>query len=181
MPSRRQPPGSRNRPPRVDFLSSNDGAGRSPHCRRRCSVATTTPRRRWSSLHEGANHMSLYLQSNTSALIAENYFNMSNSAIQSSFTKLSSGYRINSAADDAAGLGIAKSMNAQVQSYTVASQNANDAVSMVQTADGSADQVESLLTRMRELAVEAQNGTMNTNDISNLNTEFQQDLSEIDR
>ena len=64
--------------------------------------------------------MALYLQTNNSALIAQNYFNMSNSAIQSSFTKLSSGYRINSAADDAAGLGISKSMNAQVQSYTIA-------------------------------------------------------------
>jgi flagellin len=125
--------------------------------------------------------MALYLQSNSSALIAENYFNMSNSAIQQSFTQLSSGYRINSAADDAAGLGIATSMNAQVQSYTVASQNANDAVSMVQTADGSAAQVDTLLTRMRELAVEAQNGTMSTNDVANLNTEFSQDLSEIDR
>jgi len=125
--------------------------------------------------------MALYLQTNNSALIAQNYFNMSNSAIQSSFTKLSSGYRINSAADDAEGLGISKSMNAQVQSYTIASQNANDAVSMVQTADGSADQIDSLLTRMRQLAVEAQNGTMSSGDITNLNTEFQQDLSEIDR
>jgi flagellin len=125
--------------------------------------------------------MALYLQSNTSALVAQNYFNQSQMAIQSSFTKLSSGYRINSAADDAAGLGIAKSINAQVQSYGVASQNANDAVSMVQTADGSADQIDSLLTRMRELAVEAQNGTMSTNDVTNLGTEFGQDLSEIDR
>ena len=125
--------------------------------------------------------MALYLQSNTSALVAQNYFNQSQMAIQSSFTKLSSGYRINSAADDAAGLGIAKSLNAQVQSYGVASQNANDAVSMVQTADGSADQIDSLLTRMRELAVEAQNGTMSSNDVTNLGTEFGQDLSEIDR
>src|SRR5580692_2946314 len=106
---------------------------------------------------------------------------MSTDSIQASFTKLSTGYRINSAADDAAGLGIAKSMNAQVQSYTVASQNANDAVSMVQTADGSAEQVNGLLTRMRELAVEAQNGTMSSGDVANLNTEFQADLSEIGR
>src|SRR5580700_2136049 len=125
--------------------------------------------------------MALYLQTNNSALVAQNYFNMSTDSIQSSFTKLSSGYRINSAADDAAGLGISKSMNAQVQSYTIASQNANDAVSMCQTADGSADQIDSLLTRMRELAVEAQNGTMSTNDVTSLNTEYQQDLSEIDR
>jgi flagellin len=125
--------------------------------------------------------MALYLQTNTAALTAESYFNQSQSAINSSFTQLSSGYRINSAADDAAGLGIAKSMNAQVQSYAIASQNANDAVSMVQTADGSADQIDGLLTRMRALAVESQNGTMSSNDVTNLNTEFQQDLSEIDR
>jgi flagellin len=121
------------------------------------------------------------LQTNVSSLVAENGFNQSTSQIQASFEKLSTGYRINSAADDAAGLGIAKSMNAQVQSYAVASQNANDAVSMVQTADGSAEQINGLLTRMRELAVEAQNGTMSSGDVSNLNTEFQADLSEIGR
>jgi flagellin len=125
--------------------------------------------------------MALYLQTNVQSMIAENYFNQSNTAIQNSFTQLSSGYRINSAADDAAGLGIAKNLNAQVQSYTIASQNTNDAISMVQTADGSADQIDNLLTRMRQLAVEAQNGTMSSNDQSNLNTEYQQDLSEIDR
>jgi flagellin len=125
--------------------------------------------------------MAIYLQTNVSSLIAENGFNMSTSAINSSFEKLSTGYRINSAADDAAGLGIAMNMNAQVQSYTVASQNTNDAISMVQTADGSAEQTDGLLTRMRELAVEAQNGTMSTGDVANLNTEFQADLSEIDR
>jgi flagellin len=125
--------------------------------------------------------MSLYIQTNISALQAEENFNETQTQMQASFTKLSSGYRINSAADDAAGLGIAKSMNAQVQSYAVAAQNANNAVSMVQTADSAADQIDSLLTRMRQLAVEAQNGTMNSTDVSNLDTEFQQDMSEIDR
>src|ERR1700685_4269028 len=125
--------------------------------------------------------MSVDLITNVSSLVAESNLNDTQMSVQSSFQKLSSGLRINSAADDAAGLGIAKSMNAQVQSYAVAAQNANDAVSMVQTADGSADQIDSLLTRMRELAVEAQNGTMSSNDVSNLNTEYQQDLSEIDR
>jgi flagellin len=125
--------------------------------------------------------MPIYLQTNTSALVAEENLSNTQNAVQGSFTKLSSGYRINSAADDAAGLGIAKSMNAQIQSYGVAVQNANDAVSMCQTADGSADQIDSLLTRMRELAVEAQNGTMSSNDVTSLNTEFQQDLQEIDR
>jgi flagellin len=125
--------------------------------------------------------MPLDLQTNIAALQAQGSFNKTQNAISSSFAKLSSGLRINNAADDAAGLGIAKSMNAQVQSYTVAQQNAADATSMVQTADGSSDQIDSLLTRMRQLAVEAQNGTMSTSDVNNLQTEFAQDLSEIDR
>lgn len=123
----------------------------------------------------------LDLKTNLASLGAETNLNRTQNSVQASFTKLSSGYRINSAADDAAGLGIAKSMNAQVQSYIVAQQNAADAVSMVQTADGSADQIGALITRMRELAVEAQNGTMAPNDIANLNLEFTQNLSEIDR
>lgn len=121
------------------------------------------------------------LQTNVAALEAETNFGRTQNSVESSFQKLASGYRINTAADDAAGLGIAKSMNAQVQSYTVAQQNAADAVSMVQTADGSADQINSLVTRMRVLAVEAGNGTMSANDVNNLNVEFQQDLSEVDR
>ncbi len=125
--------------------------------------------------------MAIFLQTNVNSLVAEQNFSMTQSKLQGSFAKLSSGYRINSAADDAAGLGIAKSMNAQVQSYAVAERNANDAISMTQTADGAADQVHGLLTRMRELTVEASNGAMSAADVSNLNTEYQGDLSEIDR
>lgn len=125
--------------------------------------------------------MALYLQTNVSSMMSQQTFSANQASIQSSFTKLSSGYRINSAADDAAGIGIAKNFNAQVQSYSMATQNTNDAISMVQTADSSANQIDSLLTRMRQLAVEAQNGTMSANDLTNLNTEYQQDLSEIDR
>ncbi len=123
----------------------------------------------------------LDLQMNIAALQAEGHLSNTTASVQSSFQKLSSGLRITTAADDAAGLGIAKSMNAQVQSYAVAQQNAADAVNMVQTADGAADQIDSLLTRMRVLAVEAQNGTMSPNDVVNLNDEFTQDLQEIDR
>ncbi len=95
--------------------------------------------------------------------------------------QLSSGYRINSAADDAAGLGISMSMNAQVASYTVAQRNANDAVSMSQTADGAAAQVSNILTRLRQLAVQSSNGDLSAGDRTNLNTEFQAQLSEVDR
>jgi flagellin len=123
----------------------------------------------------------LDLRTNVAALSAESHLNVTQTSVQLSFQKLSSGMRINSAADDAAGLGIAKSMNAQVESYTVAQQNAADAINMVQTGDSSADQIGSLVTRMRVLAVESQNGTMSANDQTNLNTEFQQDMQEIDR
>ncbi len=95
--------------------------------------------------------------------------------------QLSSGYRINSAADDAAGLGISMSMNAQVASYGVAQRNANDAVSMSQTADGAAAQVSNILTRLRQLAVQSSNGDLSAGDRTNLNTEFTAQLSEIDR
>jgi flagellin len=125
--------------------------------------------------------MSIYLQTNVSSLVAEGNFNMNQASLQNSFTQLSSGYRINSAADDAGMLGVSKVLNSQVQSYTVAARNTADASSMVQTADGSAGQISDLLTRMRALAVEAQNGTMSTNDVANLGTEFTADLNEIDR
>jgi flagellin len=125
--------------------------------------------------------MSIYLQTNVSSLIASMNFNKSQAQLHSSFEKLSSGYRINSAADDAGSLGVAKVLNNQVQSYSIAARNTSDAVSMVQTADGSAAQLSDLLTRMRQLAVEAQNGTMSANDVANMGTEFTADLSEIDR
>jgi len=125
--------------------------------------------------------MSIYLQTNTASLVSEQNLQLTTQSENSTFTQLSSGYRINSAADDAASLGIAKKMNAQIQSFTTASQNTSDAVSMVQTADGGADQVDTLLTRMRQLAVEATNGTMSSDDISNINSEYQDDLSEINR
>lgn len=125
--------------------------------------------------------MSIYLQTNTASLVSEQNLQLTTQAESASFTKLSSGYRINSAADDAASLGIAKKMNAQIESFSTASQNTSDSISMVQTADGGADQITSLLTRMRQLAVEATNGTMSSDDISNINSEYQDDLSEINR
>jgi flagellin len=101
--------------------------------------------------------------------------------LQTSFARLSSGYRINSAADDAAGLGISDSMTAQIRSYTVAQRNANDGISMAQTADGAASQVTDMLQRMRELAVQSSNGDLQAGDRSNIDTEYQSLSSEIDR
>lgn len=125
--------------------------------------------------------MSLFIQTNTASMVAQNSLSRTSNALAQTFARLSSGYRINSAADDAAGLGIAKSMDAQITSYGQAEQNANDAISMAQTADGAADQVSNMLTRMRQLAVESSNGDLSTNDRANLDTEFQSITSEIDR
>jgi flagellin len=124
--------------------------------------------------------MSLFIQTNVASMVAQNNFSNTQAQLASSFQKLSSGYRINSAADDAAGLGIASSMKAQVQSYTYAMQNANDGISMAQTADGAAAQIGDLLTKMRGLAVQGSNGSLSTSDSTNLNSQFQSSLAQID-
>jgi flagellin len=114
-------------------------------------------------------------------MIAQSNLGKTQQAMQTSFSRLSSGYRINSASDDAAGLGISESMNAQVRSYGVAERNSNDGISMVQTADGASSQIGGILTRMRELSVQSMNGSLQSSDRSNLDTEFQSLLSEVDR
>jgi flagellin len=123
--------------------------------------------------------MSLFVQSNIASMQAQNAFATNELALNKTYQQLSTGYKINNAGDDAAGLGIATRMQAQVDSYTEASSNANNALSMTQTADGGAEQVSNILDRLRQLAVEGANGTMSTSDSSNLDTEFQAQLSEI--
>ncbi len=125
--------------------------------------------------------MALVVQTNVASMFAQSQLGKTQGNLAMNFAKLSSGLRINNAADDAAGLGIAKSMNAQVRSMAVSERNTNDGISMVQTADGAADQVHDILTRMRELAVQASNGSLQTGDLTNLDTEYQANLSEIDR
>jgi flagellin len=125
--------------------------------------------------------MPMYIQTNVASSVAQNSLARTQSALAQNFTKLSSGFRINGASDDAAGLGIAKSFESQVRSYAVAERNANDGISMAQTADGVSEQVHDILVRMRELAVQGSNGTLNSNDSQNLNTEFTALRSEIDR
>jgi flagellin len=95
--------------------------------------------------------------------------------------RLSSGLRVNSAKDDAAGLAIAERMNTQVRGMNVAIRNANDGISLAQTAEGSLGKVGDMLQRMRELAVQASNGTNNTQDRSALNNEFTQLQTEVGR
>jgi len=125
--------------------------------------------------------MALTVQTNTQSMYAQTQLGQTQQALSKTFQRLSSGYRINDASDDAAGLGISKSMNAQIRSFGVAERNANDAVSMLQTADGGADQIHELLTRMRDLAVQSSNGSLSSNDQTNLDNEYQSALSEVDR
>jgi len=125
--------------------------------------------------------MALYIQTNVASMVAQNSLAKTQNALSANFAKLSSGYRINSAADDAAGLGISKSIEAQTRSYAVAERNSNDGFSMAQTADGASEQIHNIMSRMRELAVQGSNGALSTSDSANLNTEFQSHLQEIDR
>src|SRR5690606_6726940 len=103
------------------------------------------------------------------------------SNLQKSFNKLSSGYRINTAADDAAGLAISESMRSQIRSYTVAERNASDGISMAQTAEGALGEVHNILGRMRELGVQASNGSLTQQDRDFLQTEFSSLQAEIGR
>ena len=125
--------------------------------------------------------MALTINTNLQSLNAQRNLNASQSSLTTSIQRLSSGLRINSAKDDAAGLAIADRMNAQIRGTAVAIRNANDGISLAQTADGALATVTDALQRMRELAVQAQNGTNGTTDRANLDTEYQQLSQEITR
>ena len=125
--------------------------------------------------------MSLTINTNIASLNAQRNTAMSQSSLAISMQRLSSGLRVNSAKDDAAGLAIAQRMNAQVKGMNVAIRNANDGISLAQTADGALAQVGDSLQRMRELAVQARNATNSSSDKDSLNKEFGQLQSEIQR
>ena len=125
--------------------------------------------------------MGLRVNTNISAMAAQRSLGAVTTRLQGNFERLSSGLRIASAADDAAGLGISERMRSQIRSYGAASRNAQDGVSLVQTADGAMQEVSNNLSRMRELAVQAANGTLTAGDRTTLNNEFQELISEIDR
>ena len=121
------------------------------------------------------------INTNINSLNAQRSLNVSQSSLATSMQRLSSGLRINSSADDAAGLAIADRMNAQIRGITVAVRNANDGISLAQTADGALATVTDALQRMRELAVQAQNGSNGTSDRANLDAEYQQLSAEVTR
>jgi flagellin len=125
--------------------------------------------------------MALVIQTNTAALAAQKNLSANQKKLDGSFQKLSSGFRVNTAADDAAGLAVSESMKSQIRSYTVAERNAGDAISMAQTAEGSLGEVHDILGRMRELAVQSSNGSLTDTDRGYLNTEFGALQSEIGR
>jgi flagellin len=115
------------------------------------------------------------------SLTAQRNLNQSQGTLATSMQRLSSGLRVNSAKDDAAGLAIAERMNTQVRGMNVAIRNANDGISMAQTAEGGMAEIGSMLQRMRELAVQSSNGTNSADDRANLDAEFQALNSEIGR
>jgi flagellin len=125
--------------------------------------------------------MSLTINTNIMSLNAQRNLNSSQNALAKSMQRLSSGLRINSAADDAAGLAIGTNFSAQNVSLNQAVRNANDGVSMAQTAEGSLNATSNILVRMRELATESANGTLGSSDRSYIQNEFNQLSSEIDR
>ncbi len=125
--------------------------------------------------------MAMSINTNVQSLNAQRNLSTSQSSLSTTMQRLSSGLRVNSAKDDAAGLSIAERMNAQVRGMNVAVRNANDGVSMAQTAEGALSKVTDALQRMRELAVQARNGTNGAKDQVSLNKEFVELGKEIDR
>lgn len=125
--------------------------------------------------------MAQTINTNMMSLKAQRYLSQSQSSMANSMQRLSSGLRVNSAKDDAAGLAIAERMNTQVRGMNTAIRNANDGISLAQTAEGGLQEVNNMLQRMRELAVQSKNGTNSDSDRVNLNAEFTALNQEIGR
>lgn len=123
----------------------------------------------------------LTINTNISSLSIQGYLKNTQNQLAQATERLSSGLRVNSAKDDAAGLAIANSMTSQIRGMGVAIRNSNDAVSLVQTADGALATSTDILQRMRELAVQASNGTYGTDDYTQIDKEYQQLSSELTR
>ncbi len=125
--------------------------------------------------------MALTINTNLASITAQRNLAYSSRRLESSVSRLSSGLRIATAADDAAGLSISERMRAQIRSLQQAQRNANDGISLANTADGALNEISAMLIRMRELAVQSLNGTSATAEQNALNTEFQGLIDEIDR
>jgi flagellin len=125
--------------------------------------------------------MSLSVNTNVTSLIVQRNLGKAADSLSTSMTRLSSGLKINSAKDDTAGLQIATRMSSQIRGQTVAVKNANDGISMAQTAEGALQESTNILQRMRELAIQARNGTNGSTDQAATNSEFAQMSSELTR
>jgi flagellin len=121
------------------------------------------------------------INTNLNSLNAQRNLNTSQMSLSVSMQRLSSGLRVNSAKDDAAGLAIAERMNAQIKGMNVAARNANDGISLAQTAEGALGKISDALQRMRELAVQSRNASNSSSDKDSLNKEFRQLTNEITR
>jgi len=121
------------------------------------------------------------INTNITSLVAQNNLSMTQATLQTTIERLSSGLRVNSAADDASGYAIANRMDAQIRGMAVATRNANDGISFSQTVTGALSQISNNLQRMRELAVQAANGSNSASDTSLLNQEFNQLQTEVAR
>jgi len=121
------------------------------------------------------------INTNVAATVTANSMKANQRSMETTMERLATGLRVNSAKDDAAGLAIGTKMDSQIRGFGQAVRNANDGISMLQTADGAAEQITGLLQRMRELAVQGQNDTNSTSDLDNLNQEFAALATELDR
>jgi flagellin len=125
--------------------------------------------------------MGMRIRTNVSSLIARRFMEQNNDNMGKAYERLSSGYRINRAADDAAGLAVAENIKAKVRGLTQASRNANDAISMVQIAEGSMNEMSNIMMRLRELTVQSASDTIGEQERSFLNREYVQLVDEVDR
>jgi flagellin len=125
--------------------------------------------------------MGMRITTNVASINAQRTLTSSQREIQKSFAQLSSGSRITKAADDAAGLGISEQLKSQIRSYSQASRNANDGISMVQVAEGGLSEISNILTRMRELGIQASSDTVGERERGYINVEVQQLKDEVQR
>ena len=125
--------------------------------------------------------MALSIKTNVESLTSQRNLSATSTALASNFARLSSGLRINTAADDAAGLAISEKMKASIRSMAQAERNANDGISLLQTAEGALNENAGVLVRMRELAMQSATDTVGTNEKALIQNEFTQLTSEINR
>ena len=125
--------------------------------------------------------MGLRVNTNSASINAQRNLSSVTDRLSGNFRRLSTGLRISSAADDAAGLAISERLRSQIRSLDQAKRNANDGISMAQTADGALNEVSSILTRLRELAIQSSNGSVSNQDKETLDQEFQSLVSEVNR